>query len=87
MIRYFIRNGISVSVLGMALLLFGLLALFKLPIQLTPDVSAPVIAVETLYPGATPEDIEKDIIIEQEQFLKSLPGLRTMTSTASMGSA
>ncbi len=87
MIRYFIRNGISVSVLGMALLLFGLLALFKLPIQLTPDVSAPVISVETRYPGATPEDIEQDIIIEQEQFLKSLPGLEKMTSTASMGSA
>ncbi len=87
MIRYFIQNGISVSVLGMALLLFGLLALFKLPIQLTPDVSAPVIAVETRYPGATPEDIEQDIIIEQEQFLKSLPGLEKMTSTASMGSA
>jgi HAE1 family hydrophobic/amphiphilic exporter-1 len=87
MIWYFIRNGISVSVLGMALLLFGLLALFKLPIQLTPDVSAPVISVETLYPGATPEDVEQAIIIEQEQFLKSLPGLQTMTSTASMGSA
>ena len=87
MIRYFIHNGISVSVLGMALLLFGLLALFKLPIQLTPDVSAPVISVETRYPGATPEDIEQDIIIEQEQFLKSLPGLEKMTSTASMGSA
>jgi HAE1 family hydrophobic/amphiphilic exporter-1 len=87
MIRYFIRNGISVSVLAMSLLLFGLLALFKLPIQLTPDVSAPIIAVETIYPGATPEDIEQDIIIEQEQFLKSLPGLQTMTSTASMGSA
>ena len=87
MIRYFIHNGISVSVLAMALLLFGLLALFRLPIQLTPDVTAPVISVETRYPGATPEDIEQDIVIEQEQFLKSLPGLQTMTSTASMGSA
>jgi multidrug efflux pump subunit AcrB len=75
MIRYFIRNGISVSVLGFALLLFGLLALYKLPIQLTPDVSVPVITVVTLYPGATPENIEQDILIEQEQFLKSLPGL------------
>ena len=67
MIRYFIRNGIAVSVLGMALLLFGVLALFSLPIQLTPDVSAPVISVVTYYPGATPEDIEQDILIDQEQ--------------------
>ena len=47
MIRYFIRNGIAVSVLSMALLLFGVLALFSLPIQLTPDVSAPVLSVVT----------------------------------------
>ena len=87
MIRYFIRNGIAVSVLSMALLLFGVLALFSLPIQLTPDVSAPVISVVTYYPGATPEDIEQDILIDQEQYLKSLPGLEKMISTASMGQA
>jgi multidrug efflux pump subunit AcrB len=87
MIRYFIRNGIAVSVLSMALLLFGVLALFSLPIQLTPDVSAPVISVVTYYPGATPEDIEQDILIDQEQYLKSLPGLEKMVSTASMGQA
>jgi multidrug efflux pump subunit AcrB len=71
----------------MALLLFGVLALFSLPIQLTPDVSAPVISVVTYYPGATPEDIEQDILIDQEQYLKSLPGLEKMVSTASMGQA
>ena len=87
MIRYFIRNGIAVSVLSMALLLFGVLALFSLPIQLTPDVSAPVLSVVTYYPGATPEDIEQDILIDQEQYLKSLPGLEKMISTASMGQA
>ncbi len=87
MIRYFIHNGIGVAVLGFALLLFGLLALFKLPIQLTPDVSAPVVSVVTHYPGATPEDVEQSILIEQEQFLKNLPGLEKMISTASMGQA
>ncbi len=87
MIRYFIHNGIGVAVLGFALLLFGLLALFKLPIQLTPDVSAPVVTVATLYPGATPEDVEQAILIEQEQYLKNLPGLEQMISTAAMGRA
>lgn len=87
MIRYFIHNGIGVAVLGFALLLFGLLALLRLPIQLTPDVSAPVVSVVTHYPGATPEDVEQAILIEQEQFLKNLPGLEQMISTARMGQA
>lgn len=86
MIRYFIDNGIAVAVFCLTLLLLGFLALSKLPIQLTPDVSSPVITVSTVYPGATPQDIEQDILIEQEKYLKSLPGLKKITSTAALGS-
>ena len=87
MIRSFINNPVAVLVLCLAILLFGLLALFDLPIQLTPDVSTPKITVGTRFPGATPEDVEQDILIEQERFLKNIPGLVSMVSTASMGSA
>lgn len=85
MIKYFIHNGVAVGVMGLAILLFGVLALFSVPIQLTPDVTTPTITVETRYPGATPDDIEQDILIEQEEYLKNIPGLEKMTSTASLG--
>lgn len=86
MIRYFIHNWIAVLVLGVSIILFGVLALLRMPIQLTPDVRQPTITVQTIYPGAVPEDVEQDILIEQEKFLRSVPGLRKMTSTASLGS-
>ena len=87
MIRYFIHNGIGVAVFAIAVVLFGFLALFKLPIQLTPDVNAPTMTVTTIWPGATPEDVEQDIIIEQEKYLKSITGLTKMVSTASQSMA
>ncbi len=86
-IRYFLHNGIAVAVLCLAILLFGLLAVTSLPIQLTPNVQTPAITVSTSYPGATPQDVEQDILVEQEEFLRGVDGLRKMTSTASLGRA
>ncbi len=87
MIRYFINNGIAVTVLCIAIVLFGILSLFRLPIQLTPDVTTPAITVTTIYPGATPQDVEQDIVENQEEFLRSVPGLQKMTSSSNMGQA
>lgn len=83
MIRYFLHNGIAVSVLCLAIMIFGVLAIISLPIQLTPNVQTPAITVSTIYPGATPRDVEQDILAEQEKFLRSVEGLTKMTSTAS----
>lgn len=87
MIRYFIDNRIAVIVLFATIILFGTLAILNLPIQLTPDVRKPAITVATFYPGATPEDVEQDIIVQQEEFLRGVPGVKKMTSTAQLGQA
>ena len=83
MIKYFIHNGIAVSVLCISMSLFGFLAIFDLPIQLIPDVTTPAVTVRTIYPGATPQDVEQEILIEQEKYLRGIPGLNKMTSSAS----
>ncbi len=87
MLRFTIEKGIIVSVATCILMLFGLVAVFEVPIQMTPDVERRVIKVDTRWPGATPHEVESEIIIEQEQHLKRVQGLLRMTSNASMGSA
>ncbi|MCB2156803.1 efflux RND transporter permease subunit [bacterium] len=87
MIRYFIHNGIAVAVLCITMVLFGFLSLFTMPVQLIPDVTTPAITVRTVYPGATPQDVEQEILIEQEEFLRGLPNLKKMTSSASFSVA
>ena len=86
-IRFAIDNPVKTMVGVILILLFGVLAVVNIPVQLTPDVDRPVITIRTNWSGRSPEEIEKSIILEQEEKLKSVQGLWKMTSTASLGSA
>ena len=50
--------------------MFGMISFFKLPYQLSRSVEEPVIAVTTTWRGATPYEVEREIIEEQEKVLK-----------------
>ncbi|MEE8138096.1 MAG: efflux RND transporter permease subunit, partial [Thermoanaerobaculia bacterium] len=78
-----IRFPVTTAVGAIFLVLFGTLALFRIPVQLTPTVEEPVITVTTIWPGASPQEIEREIVDEQEEQLKSLEGLLEMESTSS----
>ena len=80
-----IRYPVSTTVGVLFLLLFGVVALLNLPIQLTPDIDKPEITVTTIWPGASPQEVERDIIDEQEEELKSLEGLVRMRSESHDG--
>lgn len=86
-IRFSISNPVKVTVGVILTVLFGILALTTIPIQLTPNVDEPVITIETNWTGRSPEEVEREIIEEQEEYLKSLGGLKKMTAEASTGSA
>lgn len=81
-IAWAIRRPVTVTVGVILVAFFGALSVMGLPIQLTPDVTIPTITVSTAWPGATPIELESEIIEEQEEALKSLPGLVKMTSEA-----
>ena len=73
---------------GVALiLLVGMLSLFKLPVQLFPDIERPRIAIQTFWRAASPKEIESEIIEPQEQVLRGIPGLSSMNAFANRGAA
>ncbi|NQZ06983.1 MAG: efflux RND transporter permease subunit, partial [Algicola sp.] len=78
-------NPTAVVVGILLVLLFGLISLFRLPIQLTPDVSQPMIVVSTNWRAAAPEEMEAEIIERQEDVLKGLQGVEKMESSAGSG--
>jgi len=82
-----IRHGIIVAVVVLIICVLGVLAALRIPVQMIPDLEVRVIGVDTRWPGATPQDVEKEILIEQEQYLRSIPNLERMISTASYGRA
>lgn len=80
-----IKNPVKVSVAVVLIVLFGLLSLGSIPIQLTPNVDKQVVTVTTRWEGASPEEIERDIIEEQEEKAKVITGLVKMTSECTQG--
>lgn len=82
LIKFSIKNAVTITVIVLIVLLFGMLSVGQLPYQLTPSVTKPEIKVTTIWPGATPYEIEQDIIEEQEKVLKSLNNLVSYESSS-----
>lgn len=69
------------------LLIGGIAAFVSIPKESDPDVSIPYIYVALTLEGISPEDAERLLVRPVEQELRSLAGVKEMTSTASEGSA
>ena len=54
-----IKRPVSVIVGVLFVALFGLISLFRIPVQLTPDVDRPLVTVSTVWPGASPKKSSK----------------------------
>ena len=88
LVETFVKNPVKVSVAMLLLMLFGTIAGFSMPMQLTPEVETPTLTVETRWPGASPQEVEQEIVREQEEKLKSVEGITKLSSESfdSMGS-
>lgn len=75
LIAFAINNPVKVTVGVILAVLFGGIAYISTPVQLTPDVVEPEITVTTLWPGASAQEVEREIVDEQEEQLKSVEGL------------
>ena len=87
LIETFVHNPVKVTVGVILIVLFGIIAMFSMPMQLTPEVQIPTLTIETVWPGASPQEVEREIVQEQEEQLKGVEGVRKMTSESmdSMG--
>ena len=82
-----IKKPVTVTVGVILLILFGFISLFRIPIQLTPDVDLPELSVQTAWRGASPLEVEREIIDAQEEHLKNLEGLDEIKSESRDGRA
>ncbi|MFY9239030.1 MAG: efflux RND transporter permease subunit, partial [Roseovarius sp.] len=73
-IRYAIDRPVAVMALVAMAILFGFIALTRIPIQLAPDVRKPIVVIETVWPGASPVEVEREIVNLQEEALRGLDG-------------
>ncbi|MGJ3259346.1 MAG: efflux RND transporter permease subunit [Rhodospirillales bacterium] len=85
LIRLSIERPIAVLAAVLMVVMFGIVALMEIPIQLTPDVRKPIISLETIWPGAAPAEVEREITNEQEEVLKGIEGLEEISSESQDG--
>ena len=81
-----VKHPVSITVGVILIILFGIISLFKIPVQLTPDVEKPRITVDTTWLGGSPQEVESEIVRDQEDELKTVEGLVEMTSESLDGS-
>ena len=87
MFEHVVQRGTLVTVVVLMVLVVGGIAALRIPVQMIPDLDVRVISVRTTWPGATPQDVEKEILVEQEEYLRNLPSLSRIVATARSGSA
>ncbi|WP_435574580.1 efflux RND transporter permease subunit [Alterluteimonas muca] len=84
-IEFSTRRRVTVAMVTVSLLLFGLLALGNLKVNLLPDLSFPTLTVRTEYTGAAPSEIETLVSQPVEEALGVVKGLRKMKSVSRTG--
>ena len=84
-IKFSINEPVKIIVGVLIIILFGAIGLNRMPYQLSPSLTVPQITVTTIWSGATPYEIEREIIEEQEKVFKGIPNLVDMESTSSTG--
>ena len=78
--RFTTTRPVAVSMVVLAVVVFGLVGLGKLPINLLPDIAYPTITIRTEYPGASPEDVEERVSERIQEQVAVVQGVRRVTS-------
>ncbi|MBT4764280.1 efflux RND transporter permease subunit [bacterium] len=82
---FFIKNFRFSYIIILAILIAGAISLSQLPREAEPEIVIPIGVVTTIYPGASPNDVEELITDELEKEFKSLDDVKTITSSSGLG--
>lgn len=77
-----VEKPVTTTMIFVAILLLGVVSLFRLPVDLYPEIEPPIISVITSYPGAGAEDVETNVTEPLEQVLSTVSDMKEITSTS-----
>ena len=82
---FFIRRAITTTLLMAAILVFGVISYFSLPVSNLPVVEYPTIQVSAALPGANPDVMASSVATPLEAEFSTIAGLNSMSSSSSLG--
>ncbi|MBI4914327.1 MAG: efflux RND transporter permease subunit [Acidobacteria bacterium] len=80
-----IKRPVFATVLILALVTIGLFSYRRLAIEMMPDVEIPVLSILTVFPGAAPETVEREVTKRIEEAVNPIPGVKHVMSTSREG--
>ena len=82
-----IKRPIVTVVIMVALVIFGLFSAFNTDVDELPDIQQPIVFVAVPYPGASPDQVEREVVDRMEEAFQGLNGIDQITSTSTDGFA
>ena len=82
-----IKRPVFATMMMVALVVLGIVSFNRLAIDEYPDITYPIVIVQSSYPGASPEVMERDVSRPIEEALNTVQGLKELTSTSLNGSS
>lgn len=84
-IKFSLDNRLLIIVLSIALMLGGMVTLFKTEVDIFPDLNAPTVVVMTEAPGMAPEEVEQLVTFPIETSMNGASGVRRVRSSSATG--
>ncbi len=82
----FIRRPVMTVLLNAAIVLAGVIGYRSIPVAALPSYDTPVINVSASLPGANPETMASSVALPLEKQFQTIPGLKVISSTSTLGS-
>lgn len=77
-----IKRPVLATVLMLSLVTLGLFSYRRLAIDMMPDVEIPILSIITVFPGASPETVEREVTKRIEEAVNPIPGVKHVMSTS-----
>lgn len=77
-----LRRPVTAVMFFVSMIVIGLIAAFRLPLEQFPEVNVPFLMVNLPYPSSTPQEVERSITRPVEEVLATLPGISSLNSTS-----
>ncbi len=84
-VEFSLRRRVTISMFAVAVVIFGMVAFTRLPLNLLPNLTYPSLTVETRYPGAAPAEVETLVSRPVEESVGIVAGVRRLTSVSRPG--
>ena len=82
-----IKRPVLATVINLVIILVGILSFLKLPLRHMPDITMPIVTIESNYIGSSPSYIEQNITTTIENYIKNIKNIDYITSSSSTGAS